>query len=492
MKEASLILPHQLLEDNPALKGDRKIFLFEAPVFFGTNPNRKLSFHKQKLIFHRASLKAYEIFLKEKGYNIEYIEYIDFETTRDFLASLKNRVETLHVIDPIDTLLQSYLDQEHYIDIQIYESPNFLNTKAEVFDYFANKKSYFQTAFYKQQRLKRNILIDTDGNPKGGEWTYDSKNRKKLPDEITVPDPIKHNTSEFVEEAKTYIKKHFIKNPGEIESFFYPIDFKHAKAWLYNFLNHQLKLFGPYQDAIEDKTPLLFHSALSPLINSGLLTPEFVVKETRSFSQKNNIPIESLEGFVRQIIGWREFMRAIYLLEGENQRESNFFNHSRKLTNHWYDGTTGIKPVDDVITKIHEYAYSHHIERLMVMGNIMLLCEIDPKEVYNWFMEMHIDSYDWVMVPNVFGMSQFADGGKIVTKPYFSSSNYITKMSNYKKGEWNDIWDGLFWRFIDKHQAFLSKNARMGFLVNTLKKMKSDRKKVIFQKAEYFIAKVTK
>ena len=211
------------------------------------------------------------------------------------------------------------------------------------------------------------------------------------------------------------------------------------------------------------------------MLNTGLLTPQDVIDKIFQFTERNNVPLNSLEGFIRQIIGWREYMRAIYFLEGVNQRTSNYFNFNKNLPEVFYTATTGIEPVDNTINKLLKSAYSHHIERLMILGNFMLLCEINPTEIFNWFMEMYIDSYDWVMVPNVYGMSQYADGGLICTKPYISSSNYIRKMSNYKKGEWCEIWDSLYWRFLHKHKNKLDKNPRMGLMYSQLDKMDSEK-----------------
>ena len=224
----------------------------------------------------------------------------------------------------------------------------------------------------------------------------------------------------------------------------YPSNFIEAEKWLDDFLNERFIEFGIYEDAIHSDEIFLNHSILSPLINSGLLTPDFILERVLDFSKSNDIPLNSLEGFVRQIIGWREFIRGLYISKGVFSRNLNFWNFTKKIPKSFYSAETGILPVDDTINKINNTSYCHHIERLMIIGNFMLLCEFDPDEVHKWFMELFIDAYDWVMVPNVYGMSQFADGGLFSTKPYISSSNYIIKMSNYKKGEWSSIWDGLF------------------------------------------------
>lgn len=226
---------------------------------------------------------------------------------------------------------------------------------------------------------------------------------------------------------------------------------------------------------------------LTPALNIGLLTPQQIIDKTFDFHKQLNYPLNSLEGFIRQIIGWREFMRGIYLREGVKQRTTNTWGLTRKIPNSFYNGTTGIEPIDQTIKKILETGYAHHIERLMVLGNFMHLCEFDPDEVYRWFMELFIDAYDWVMVPNIYGMSQYADGGLMTTKPYVSGSNYILKMSDYTKGPWCEVWDGLYWRYIDQHKELFAKNPRMSMIVNLVKKMEVQKLKTHRNNAENFL-----
>ena len=225
-------------------------------------------------------------------------------------------------------------------------------------------------------------------------------------------------------------------------------------------------------------------------MNVGLIDPNYIVQTSVKHARKHNIPINSTEGFIRQIIGWREFIRGVYIAKGTEERTKNFWNFSRKMPAAFYNGTTGIEPFDDSVKKIIKTGYINHIERLMIVGNLMLLCEIDPDEVYRWFMELSIDSYDWVMVPNVYGMSQFADGGLMSTKPYISGSSYVLKMSDYKKGEWCPIWDALFWNFINNHKEFFKKNPRMRMLVSSFEKMSPEKKKSLLETSASFIAKL--
>lgn len=259
-----------------------------------------------------------------------------------------------------------------------------------------------------------------------------------------------------------------------------------------DFLETRFLEFGDYEDAIVRNASILNHSVLTPMLNVGLLTPHQILDKTIAFAFEHNIPINSLEGFVRQIIGWREFIRGVYLTKGRQERTTNFWGFSRKIPASFYDGTTGILPVDETIRKVISTGYCHHIERLMVLGNFMLLCEFDPDDVYHWFMELFIDAYDWVMVPNVYGMSQFADGGILSTKPYISGSNYLMKMSDYPKGEWQEIWDALFWRFMDKQRAFFLGNPRLGMLIRTFDKWETTKQHAVHQKAEAFLSQLKK
>lgn len=272
----------------------------------------------------------------------------------------------------------------------------------------------------------------------------------------------------------------------------YPTNFEDSEKWLQQFLEKRFAEFGVYEDAIVEKEVILNHSVLTPMLNVGLLTPQQILDIALNFADKKDIPINSTEGFVRQIIGWREFIRGVYVCKGVQQRNTNFWKFTRKIPASFYTATTGILPIDSTIKKILKTGYCHHIERLMILGNFMVLCEFDPNEVYRWFMELFIDAYDWVMVPNVYGMSQFADGGLMSTKPYISGSNYLKKMSNYPKGDWQQIWDALFWRFMNVHRDFFSKNPRLGMLIRNYDKMPAEKQNLLMQTAETYLNKFNK
>ena len=312
-------------------------------------------------------------------------------------------------------------------------------------------------------------------------------NREKYPKDKEAPKLKTFQKDEIRVNNESYINDYFKNNPGKIEKFIYPTDFKQAKQWFDDFLVNRFDEFGPYEDAVLKEKSILNHSVLSPLLNSGLISPNYVIEKSLHFYEKNNIRLNSCEGFLRQIIGWREFIRGVYIAVGNKERTRNFWNFNRKIPNSFYNGDTGIEPIDDTIKKINNSAYANHIERLMIIGNFMLLCEFEPNEVYKWFMEMFIDSYDWVMVPNVYGMSQFSDSGMMSTKPYISSSNYILKMSNYKKGDWCKIWDSLFWNFMDKQRDFFIKNPRMRMLVSSFDRMEESKRTSLLKTADEYL-----
>ena len=274
-----------------------------------------------------------------------------------------------------------------------------------------------------------------------------------------------------------------------VYNFIYPINHKDAKIWLKRFLQERFTNFGIYEDAVSKNNPFLFHSVLSPMMNIGLLTDTEVIKVTMKY--QNKVPINSFEGFSRQIRGWRNYIYATYLLVGDKMSKSNFFNHTNKLNKEiMWTAKTDILPIDNIIQTIVDYSYAHHIERLMYLGNYMLLCMINPKDVYEIFMEWTIDAYEWVMVPNVYGMSQFSDGGIIMNRPYFSSSNYILKMSNYKCGKndnWCNILDALYYNFINKHEKYLKSNYSTARQVSHWNKKSYSEKKAIIDVAELYL-----
>ena len=490
---ATLIFPHQLFKQHPAVNKSKICYLVEEELYFN-----QFNFNKKKLVLHRASMQFYKEFLQHKNITVEYIE------ANSKLCGVKNLIQhlskkditTIHYADVVDDWLDKRLrSSAKQFNVQLikYASSCFLNTIEEANAFFDNRKTYFQTDFYKDQRKKRNLLLENDGKPIGGKWTYDNENRLKFPKDEIIPQIILPKQNSYVKEGIEHIEKNFKNNygntepPFNIKDGFYPTTFEEAEKWLDDFLAQRFIKFGVYEDSMVKEEGILYHSVLTPMLNTGLLTPQQVIDKVLDAAVNYSIPLNSLEGFIRQIIGWREYIRIVYEREGSVQRTKNYWGFTRKIPASFWQGNTGIHPVDVVIQKTLQSGYSHHIERLMVMGNFMLLCEFDPDEVYKWFMEMYIDAYDWVMVPNTYGMTQFADGGIMMTKPYISGSNYLMKMGNWQKGDWQKVWDGLFWRFMHVQRNFFMSNPRLSMLVKTFDKMPEAKQTEHLNNAEKFL-----
>ncbi len=482
-EEITLIFPHQLFASSPAVTKGRSIHLIEDTLFFGDSEASPHRFHRQKLILHRASMRAYADRLRDEGHHVTYHDY-DREQPigrrLDRLRALKPFAK-IFLTDPVDFLLEKRLGRytnDHGIKLQILPTPLFLTPTDWADSHFKTRKKPFMAAFYEAQRKRLGLLLEADGSPQGGKWSFDEDNRKPMPKKgLEIPSEWTPPDSGAIVEARRYVAEHFPDAIGQDHPFVYPVNHEDAARWLAEFLQHRLALFGPYEDALSDRESVLFHSRMTPLLNIGLLTPAQVLDATLAYAATHETPLASLEGFLRQIVGWREFIYQMYRRHGVAMRNGNHFQHKEALPKEFWTGETGIMPVDLVIRRVLETGYCHHIERLMVLGNFMLLGGYGPHHIYDWFMEMFIDAYDWVMVPNVYGMSQFADGGIFATKPYLSGANYLRKMSDYTKGEWEEVWDGLFWTFIDRHSAFFAKQHRLGMLVKTWQTMDPSKRK---------------
>lgn len=486
-----LLFPHQLFQDITPLREADTVYLIEELLFF-----RQYAFHKQKLILHRASMQYYADYLRRASLKVEYIEASnELHDTRRLLPELAKRgVQHVSCYDVCDQWLQQRLERgscENGIALNEMDTPLFLNTRQDLNDYFGGKNKFFQTDFYIRQRKKHRILVDEQLQPVGGQWSFDTDNRLRYPKGKKAPVVQFPTLSAWHREAITWVEKHFPNNPGEILTHFtYPITHGESKAWLHQFFTKRFAEFGPYEDAIVAEESVLHHSLLSPLLNIGLLLPMQVIEAAVQYAEEHAVPLNSLEGFIRQILGWREFVRGVYVFRGAALRNSNDWQCKNPMPEAFYSGSTGIEPADEAIRKLLRTAYNHHIERLMVVGNLMLLSEIHPHAVYRWFMELYIDAYDWVMVPNVYGMSQCAAIGLMTTKPYISGSAYLLKMSGYKKSTWCEVWDALFWSFMHKHRHTLQNNPRMRMLLSTHDKMSKEKHDAMHLRRENYLNKL--
>jgi deoxyribodipyrimidine photolyase-related protein len=484
-----IILGNQLF--NPSyLKSYQSVPIFMAEDFSLCTHFR---YHKHKLVFFLSSMRHYAEQLKSEGFKVEYnvlSENSFFIQLEKFLK--KNKISKIFTFEVEDHFFQVELEKflkKMKIEWVQISSPMFLFSKIEFKDYLKKYKKPMMKNFYEQKRKELNILMTPNKKPLGGKFSFDQENRMKLPKKIDIPNLKFPKPDLMTQEVMKVVNKYFADHPGKTDDFWLPVSSKEADVWFQFFLKEKLDQFGPYEDALSPLDPFLFHSALSPLMNIGFLTPEAMIKKALKVQDK--VSLASLEGFIRQIMGWREFIRGIYHEYDDLQQEKNFFNHQNKLSKKWYQGGTNIPVLDDVLEKVFKFGYNHHIERLMVIGNLMLLLEVHPQEVHRWFMEMYVDSSDWVMGPNIFGMSQFSDGGIFATKPYICGSNYWLKMSSYKKGDWTDGVDGLYWQFIEKNQSFFLKNPRMSTMVSLVKKMDKDKKDRIYKAANKLRSELT-
>ncbi len=491
MKDIFIVLGNQLF-DPLYLKNYKfcKIFMAED---LGLCTYEK--HHKLKILHFLSSMRSYNDLLKSKGFETDYYDcknnfsdkYED-KLRKSIKESKPKRVFSFEVEDkPFEKKLNKIV-KEIGLERVIVTSPMFLNSRDDFKKYLENKKKPLMANYYKMSRIKFDLLVK-DEKPVGGKWSFDKDNRKKLPQTVKLPKRLVASETKHTKVLKKFINTTFENHPGNTENFWLPTTHKESTEWLDDFLIEKLNLFGDYEDAVSQRDNILFHSALSPLINSGLITPEKIVDRLKKLKTKVNL--NSLEGYIRQVIGWREFMRGIYQNYSTEMEKGNFFKHKRKFKKEWYSGETGIPPLDHSIKNALKYGWTHHIERLMVLSSLMNLCEIEPKQVYKWFMEMFIDSSEWVMAPNVYGMGLFSDGGIFATKPYICGSSYYLKMMDFKKGEWCETVDGLYWRFINKNRKFFSSNPRLNMMVSVYDKMKNERKKKILSKAEAFITQFT-
>jgi deoxyribodipyrimidine photolyase-related protein len=448
--------------------------------------------HQQKIVLFLAAMRAYADELEAAGYQVHY-QLFDadrpgtYEDRLEQFLQEREFAEIRHFEIEDKPMEQRLIDfaASHDLSRTELRSPMFSCSRAEFAAFAKDQKRLVMGDFYKQQRKRLGILVDRKGRPRGGRWTFDEDNRKKLPKNVEPPalnwpEPAGHVTA-----VVDLVNEHFADHPGRAEDFRWPTTREQAKAWLDEFVDSRLRDFGPYEDAMTERSATVFHSVLSPSLNLGLLTPDEAIDAV--IERADEMPLQSVEGFVRQVIGWREFVRGIYRQFSKQQEQNNFWGHQRGMTAAWYSGTTGIPPLDDAITTAIDLGWTHHIPRLMVLGNLMTLSEIRPNLAHRWFMEMYVDSSEWVMGPNVHGMGIFSDGGIFATKPYICGSNYMLKMSDYKKGDWCDIVDGLYWRFVDKHRDFFSANPRSALMPKALDRLKEDRKALIFDAAERFL-----
>lgn len=430
-------------------------------------------------------MNYYAEYLRSKHKAVRYFE-AKAAKLEGIFAQLRQVTNQLIVVDPTDFLLEKRIRRyasQHDLSVLWLNNPSFINTPTDNQTLFRQREQrFFMADFYKKQRERLGILLEANGQPLGGRWSFDADNRKALPKGLAMPDfPVYQ--SEWAQEAQTFVSTNYPTHPGDPGLSAYPVTHQEAKGALDFFIETNLALFGPYQDAFSADSTFVFHSNLSAALNIGLLLPGEVVERVLAAFHDGRVAIESAEGFIRQVIGWREFIRAVYEKVGVVQRTKNAMQHHRALD---WEQLSDLSLFANVSQKLQQHAYAHHIERLMLLGNFFFLAETHPDEVYRFFMCHFIDAYDWVMVPNVYGMSQYADGGLMTTKPYFSGSNYLKKQGFKTDAEGAALFDALFWHFVDKHQERLRKNMRTVQIAANWNRMLPEKKAAHLERAALY------
>lgn len=459
--EGALVFPDQLFDSHPALARGRPVFFLEEA---GETPAAR---------YRRSCGKEWLSRVNGQGFTVDRISPGKEGFTRALREALAARgVGTLHAADPVNLEAEDRIRafcRENGVRLVIHETPAFLMSRRWLDDFFEPLATYRMAAFYRAVRKETGLLLDARGKPQGGKWSFDPQNRRRLPKGIPIP------------------RAWGSGDPTGILRL--PSTRREAKAALSDFLENRLDRFGDYEDAMACGEPVLFHSVLSPALNAGLLTPAEVLDAVLRRHAERPVPLNSLEGFIRQVSGWREFVRAMYRRIGARQRSANALGHFARLPSGFAAGRTGMPPVDEVVARVNLHGYAHHIERLMVLGNFLLLCETDPTAVTAWFMSRFADATDWAMIPNVLGMSQFADGGLMTTKPYCSASAYLLRMGNFPEGPWRGNWDALFWRFVSLHRDLFVRNPRTRFMAKQLERMSESRRAELLSCAESLLHK---
>ena len=466
---------------------------------------RYVTHHIQKIAGFFAAMRRFAAAMSKAGHDFVYLRLDDPENLQSFPANLtrlieSRRIERFEYLLPDEYRLDQLLKQfagESDIPVAAADSEHFLSSREEVGAFFRGRKTFVMEAFYRHMRRKWDILMDGE-RPLSGRWNYDAENRKALPQRLTPPAPLNfdHDVSEIVD----LIRSLEIDTIGRIDAahFPWPLDHHEAQQLLDHFLANGLANFGTYQDAMDTGSPYLYHSRLSFAMNLKLLHPREIVQKTLDYWQAHPeaVDIAQVEGFIRQIIGWREFMRGIYWDTMPEYEQLNYFDHRRPLPAFYWTGDTRMNCLRHAITQSLDLAYAHHIQRLMITGNFANLLGVHPDAVDAWYLGIYIDAIQWVEITNTRGMSQYADGGIAATKPYVSSANYIHKMSNYcrgchydrqkRYGEGACPFNSLYWDFFDRHRALLGNNPRVGMAYRNLDRMDPEELDNIRQQARYY------
>ncbi len=466
--------------------------------------------HVQKVVAFFLGMRAFAKTLEGQGHRVKYLKLDDPSNKQDIPENLAMVADELKVEDisyqlpdeyRLDEMLKGFSESTNR-KVTVCDTEHFMTSREDLATFFKGKKRYTMEYFYRDMRKRFDILMDSDGSPTGGAWNFDHDNRKKLPAKVELPELRTFQSD--ISDVLSMLEKQKVETLGTIDAsnWVWPTTREEALETLANFVAERLQLFGTYQDAMTSRDPFLFHARISFAMNSKLISPLEVVKEVESYynTHKDTIEINQVEGFIRQVIGWREYMRGIYWAHMPEFAEMNKLEHTAPLPSWYWTGETKMSCLSHAIGQSLEHAYAHHIQRLMITGNFALLLGVDPNEVDAWYLGIYIDAIEWVEITNTRGMSQFADGGIVGTKPYMSSANYIHKMSDYCKGCHYDRkirhgenacpFNSLYWAFVDRHRERLARNGRIAQMVRLWERMAADERVATLNQAKVYMQNV--
>lgn len=511
MANLILILGDQLSMDLAALKAARKTkdHLLMAEV---REEATYVRHHKKKIAFLFSAMRHHAKALKEDGYKIDYVEFNDDENSGSLTGEIQRALKRLEaagttiekviITSPGEYRLKKKLDALGGAinpEIEMLDDDRFFCSLDDFNDWEASVKTPRMEDFYRIMRKRHDILMDGD-KPVGGEWNYDSENRKPPKSGLNPPDPHQVAPDKITKQVLSLVEAEFSDHFGELEPFNFAVTRDEALKALTHFIDERLPNFGDYQDAMIEGQPFMYHAHLSFYLNCGLLGPREIIDQAIAAYESDNAPLNAVEGFIRQILGWREYVRGVYWLKMPGYKEENFFKANRPLPDFFWTAKTQMNCLKQCITETSENAYAHHIQRLMVIGNFALLADLSPDEVNEWYMLVYADAYEWVELPNVTGMCLYADGGYLATKPYAASGAYINRMSNYckacsykisrKSGDEACPFNYLYWAFLMRHEKKLRGNHRLNMVYSNLDKQGKDRQKEIRQDAASFFKKL--
>ena len=502
-KRLVLILGDQLDLKSAALK-DFNVQTDEVLMVESKHEAQYVWSHQAKIALFLSAMRHFAQSLRDLDYPITYIQ----NTSLSIVEALKKKIQKDNIahlicLEPGEWRLKQEIEglaKELQLQLDMRDDDHFYCSHQEFLDWASGKKELRLEYFYRLMRKTHQILVDADGNPEGGQWNFDQDNRKPYPKKGPgiIDDPVLFEPDAVTQEVIAYVSQTYAKHPGSLEAFRWPVTRDQALEALHYFVEYRLRNFGVYQDAMWTDTPYGWHSMLSSSLNLKLLNPREVIAAVIDAWKKYSLDLSTVEGFIRQILGWREFVRGMYYLDMPKMAQDNYYEHQRALPTWYWSGKTNMACMKDAIGQTMKYGYAHHIQRLMVTGNFALLAEILPSAVCDWYLAVYVDAIEWVELPNTAGMALFANGGRFTSKPYIASGAYIKRMSNYcdsckykpdvRFGETACPVTTLYWNFLIKHRAQFDASPRTRLMTANLKRISDDDQKLIVQHAQHVLA----